>query len=261
MKKLSIIIPTLQKNFALLENLIKTFSKDKVVGEIIIIDNSLKGIDINNDKLRVVIPDENLFVNPSWNLGIKLAKYEYFGLINDDIIVQDDFCSVIMEHYKDGMGLIGIDSKFVIDDRSKADQIGHLKFPQNKYKVRKLKRRENNFGIAIFGEKSCYTPIPEEIKIWCGDDYLFDYNKDRGRNNYSIQGLTVYHIHNLSSSISKYDQVKLNDFALYKPKNASDYKFIEKIFSVKSRKQDGYAKKIICILGYKFSIKIKKLEN
>ena len=28
-------------------------------------------------------------------------------------------------------------------------------------------------GAAIFGRKSDFYEIPEDMKVWCGDDYLF----------------------------------------------------------------------------------------
>ena len=71
---LSIVIPTLQKNKEILYNLIDSLDTDKSVGEIIIIDNSLKGIEYISQKVKVITPEENLFVNPSWNLGVKEAR-------------------------------------------------------------------------------------------------------------------------------------------------------------------------------------------
>ena len=51
--KISIVIPTLQKRKDVLEKLVKTLSEDDSVGEIIVIDNSTKGIDFNYDRKYV----------------------------------------------------------------------------------------------------------------------------------------------------------------------------------------------------------------
>ena len=63
---LSIVIPTLQKDTKILKMLLDELNQDQTVGEIILIDNSLQGFEYNSDKLRIIVPNENLFVNPSW---------------------------------------------------------------------------------------------------------------------------------------------------------------------------------------------------
>ena len=75
-RKLSVIIPTLQKNLDFLNQLINSLINDEAVGEIIVIDNSTKGFEYQNEKVRVIVPKQNLFVNPSWNLGTREAKYD-----------------------------------------------------------------------------------------------------------------------------------------------------------------------------------------
>ena len=96
MSKLSVIIPTLQKNKEFLDNLIKTLSIDESVAEIIVIDNSCTGYSYESEKLRVIVPKENLYVNPSWNLGVKEAKEDIIALLNDDITIPDSFCQTIL---------------------------------------------------------------------------------------------------------------------------------------------------------------------
>ena len=91
-RNISVIIPTLQKSVETLNNLVKELVTDESVKEILIIDNSLKGYKFNSEKVRVIIPKENLFVNPSWNLGVKEAKYEYICIANDDIKIGNNFC-------------------------------------------------------------------------------------------------------------------------------------------------------------------------
>ena len=83
--KISIIIPTLQKDINILNQLVSEMDLDEYVGEIIIIDNSLKGYSYNSSKIRVITPEQNLYVNQAWNLGIENAKYNVFGILNDDI--------------------------------------------------------------------------------------------------------------------------------------------------------------------------------
>ena len=94
-KKVTVVIPTLQKNKIILSNLIRSLDSDEFVDEIILIDNSLQGFKGNSKKLKVIMPDKNLYVNPSWNLGVKLAKNEIIALLNDDFIIPQGFCGEV----------------------------------------------------------------------------------------------------------------------------------------------------------------------
>lgn len=57
-KKLSIIIPTLQKNVVILTKLIDELVENDLVGEVIIIDNSLKGYSSQSNKVKVFLPEK-----------------------------------------------------------------------------------------------------------------------------------------------------------------------------------------------------------
>src|SRR5574344_1088570 len=87
----SIVIPTMQKNVKVLNMLLDELISDKYVGEIIIIDNSLLGINYKSDKIKVITPKKNLYVNPAWNQGVENTKYEFVGILNDDLIFPKNF--------------------------------------------------------------------------------------------------------------------------------------------------------------------------
>ncbi len=110
----SIVIPTLQKDTKILKMLLDELSQDQTVGEIILIDNSLQGFEYNSDKLRIIIPNENLFVNPSWNLGVEKAKFDYVGILNDDILLPKNLVSDVYSFLQgENIGLVGIDKKSI----------------------------------------------------------------------------------------------------------------------------------------------------
>ena len=90
-RKVTVVIPTLQKNTIILNKLISTLEQDNAVDEILLIDNSCQGFLNTSKKLEVVKPECNLYVNPSWNLGVERAKNEIVALLNDDIIIPDNF--------------------------------------------------------------------------------------------------------------------------------------------------------------------------
>ena len=96
------VIPTLQKNKEILTKLIEALERDTAVTEILLIDNSLIGFKHSSNKLTVITPEENLFVNPSWNLGVAKAKTEIVALLNDDIILPENYCGDVASSMSSG---------------------------------------------------------------------------------------------------------------------------------------------------------------
>ena len=60
------------------------------------------------------------------------------------------------------------------------------------------------WGSAYFGLKRNYFVIPEEIKVFYGDHYLFRRNQQAGRVNYKITNISVKHLESLTSHSSKF---------------------------------------------------------
>ena len=211
MKKISVVIPTLQKNLELLNNLVKALDKDISVSEIIIIDNSLKGFDFESEKLKVITPKENLFVNPSWNLGVKEAKEEYVALLNDDITIPFNFCFDVVQNIDENTGIVGFHRDFI-------ENVSKIMPEPEKSKIilKKANGRCGFFGVSMFFNKANYKEIPNDIKIFWGDDWLFDHCKKNKKQNYFISNQKIYHYGSLSSSDKKLNSYSKQDSKLYR---------------------------------------------
>ena len=209
--QISVVIPTLQKNKELLINLLNTLEKDSCVKEIIVIDNSTKGLDFESPKTRIIIPQENLFVNPSWNLGVKEAKNEIVALLNDDIIIPEDFCARIAEKMTPDMGCVGYGTDNILESKE-------MTAPPQKteLKLEPTKARCLYWGIAIFFYKSSYYEIPDELKIYCGDDWIFTRNQCNKRQNYIVCGQDIYHYGSLSSNDKGLNPIGKRDTRLFR---------------------------------------------
>lgn len=74
---------------------IKDIVSNPLVGEFILIDNTDNGFDIDESipKLVHIKEYKNTFVNPAWNKGAQLSKFNKLMFINDDIIT--DFHGII----------------------------------------------------------------------------------------------------------------------------------------------------------------------
>lgn len=239
-KKLSIIIPTLQKSLEFLNQLLQTLANDTAVGEIIVIDNSTKGFEFNNEKVRVIIPETNLFVNPSWNLGVKEAKYDYLGILNDDICIPIDFCSKILEDITDDKGIIGTNGYSMINKSYKPEQITDIS-----YRLEETSFTTFNFGVMMFLHKNSFYEIPEDMKIFFGDDYLVFKNKKNKKKNYVIEDLKMYHYGSLSSK--SFSNAVAKDASIYRKYTLT---FLDRLFSYEKTR----TKSIFRILGINFSV-------
>ena len=243
-KKLTVVIPTLQKCKNILVKLIDHLDKDDSVTEIIIIDNSLSGFNHSSPKVIVITPNENIYVNPAWNLGVKKAKNEIVALLNDDIILPENFCRDVIACMNKDMGIIGVNQFFI----QELPQKYHL--PEaNTIILEKANYMDNYYGIAMFFYKSNYVPIPEEIKIVYGDSWIFTRCEKNKKSNYRINGATIYHYGSLSSGMKVFNPIAKQDSKIYKRLTVS---FWDRLFSYENI-WDCYK---IRILG--ITLKIKK---
>ena len=252
--------------------LIQQLVKDNAVDEILIIDNSLKGFSFNSEKIKVHTPEQNMFVNPSWNYGVEHAKNNYVGILNDDLLLSDNICSEILEFLKtsDEIGIVGIESSSVINDRLR-DFESYPKCSTNlKFNPIKDIRRDKNFcwGSAMFGKKENFYKIPEEMLIYCGDDYYMLMNAKNGKTNYAFTNTEIKHCHSLSSASPEFSKIRENDKNFYAQldpefKKHLQYKkitgWIQQIFSIQNSKDRTH--KTITILGFKINLKRKAIKN
>ena len=252
---LSIIIPTMQKDLEVLTKLLNQLQDSDSVGEIILIDNSCKGFSCNLSKVKVFVQKDNLFENPAWNLGIKLSSKDipYFGILNDDIIFPnilfkqvDDF----LAQANQDVGLVGIDcvantpksqfDTYPIDAQCCFEPINKL---------------YGFFGSAFFGKKENYYEIPNEMKVFYGDHFLFTRNQQNQKQNYVIKNIMVKHLESLTSHSSKIiKKLFKSDRKICIKYNGVEHQqlsFLQRLFSI-TYYHNHY---VFCLLGLKMKFK------
>lgn len=159
----SVIMPTMwrsQRTAPLLDVL----QNSEFVDEVIVIDNEVSSRpDIEfGDKVKLLDQEDNIYVNPAWNLGVKESKNKYLCIINDDISLDFDFgMPLITEFLQNTKSVIGVhplsyrmhpnDYTFNV---SKGHYIGH------------------GWGCCMFLRKERWVDIPHDIKIWFGDNWI-----------------------------------------------------------------------------------------
>jgi GT2 family glycosyltransferase len=163
--------------------------------EIILIDNgSTEDIDELVVKTHPDLPirhirlEENIGVNPAWNLGVKEAKNNIISILNNDILVSKYFFRLVTEAMQDetvGM-VVPVAS---ITDRNVINELTEYEPPTFK----DMSFRE---GYAMTMRKEIYDKIggiPETLKIYSGDCYLFDACVWLGYKCYYITNNKIFH--------------------------------------------------------------------
>jgi hypothetical protein len=194
----SIVIPTLWKS-PRIHNLLSNLIECNNVGEIILIDNSSEFFNYYEalDKVKLIQPKENLYVNPSWNLGVKLAQYDYIGLCNDDL----EFDSSIFD-------FITLNPEIVLDKIvGMHSENYHINF-LNGINLRPTNNRNWGWGCLILFEKKNWIPIPENIRVWYGDDFIFNNNPVQC---YNLEGFPIQTEMSTTSDQEVFNEIKKQD--------------------------------------------------
>jgi glycosyltransferase involved in cell wall biosynthesis len=157
----SVVIPTIWSSSTLARNVIGMADLDEIK-EIIVIDNHhKKRANIVHDKIHTLVQERNIYVNPAWNLGAKVASGHILCFMNDDITVRPDLFSYVTRlfeaDYQREIGLMGLDWDKQVNSMG--------------YKT-VLAREDFFFGSLMFIRAEDFKPIPRPLKIWHGDDYL-----------------------------------------------------------------------------------------
>ena len=168
MDKYSVIIPTLWKSDRT-KKLLSDLNECEYVDEIIVIDNEYDGYqDTKVEKIRFVSFGGNIYVNPAWNKGIGLARNNHIALINDDINFDPNIFGIIDKNVLDTFGIIGMGE-------------GNYKTPIDEERGPYLDTwqpgvNDWGWGCFIMLNKKDWIDIPDNIKIWYGDNFIKDVN-------------------------------------------------------------------------------------
>ncbi len=167
MEKFSVVIPTLWKSNRI-GKLLFDLIKCEFVDEIVLIDNGGKFFEYFEalDKVKLVQVEENIYVNPAWNLGIKIASNDSIALVNDDINFNPNIFGIITKDVLSEYGIIG-QSEF----NYKGNNTDEPVLEKWTGKV-----RDWGWGCLIMFDRKNWIEIPDDIKIWYGDDYIFKCN-------------------------------------------------------------------------------------
>ncbi|HSO69495.1 MAG TPA: glycosyltransferase family 2 protein [Arachnia sp.] len=161
-ERFSVVIPTLQRSRELW-TLVEQCAAHPLVGEVLVINNAPEPLSWESPKVRVLQQSRNIFVNPAWNLGAREARYPFLAFVNDDVRFGDEVFDECARVLRRGLfAMVGPD---------------HPCFEPTEYSKPISHRVAPEFNL-VFGTFMClrredYVPIPDKLRIWGGDDFLF----------------------------------------------------------------------------------------
>jgi len=178
MSTISVIIPTMWKCDRLKTTLAELSNREEV-SEIILIDNTDRTEVVNIPKVRHILEGHNTYVNPAWNKGVELSKNNVLLILNDDTWFDWDVYLNISANITPSFGMVGITRNSYTNK-------------ENKPMFVRVQKRPPAFACSFFIHKSNWTTIDSGLKIWGGDDQLFEANIKNNKPNYYIDGIIAY---------------------------------------------------------------------
>jgi len=181
---ISVIIPTMWKPVHIM-HMLPILESHELIGEILIIDNdtSKTNPDIHKySKVRHLPQQENIYVNPAWNLGVKLSKYDKLCFLNDDVIFNTNCLEYLYDKINPDNGLLGFSEMSYcgfspeVFDTVQSTGLGNKVFLEkcNIYANSEMSGMPHTYyGCCMFLHKSRFFPIPSEFKIYYGDLFVY----------------------------------------------------------------------------------------
>lgn len=191
----SVVVPTIWRANKYFSKSLYYLERDSRVSEVIVINNAPEKTPtwINQfKKVKLLDQKENLYFNASVNLGVSLCNSDICCVINDDAYIDRNVFQFICSNINPNMGTIFINPRNI---KGEGVPNGHL-FDGSKFIKPEGLSAYNEFfkhgpGMFFVFNKHDFLPIPSELIHHCGDRFIFEANKLRGKQNYYLEGFCL----------------------------------------------------------------------
>ena len=189
MNHFSLIFPTMHRDQSF-PAFLADLTRFHLISEVILIDNDPSKRPnlpvFQHPKVVLLEQSENIGVNCAWNIGVSLSKNDHIAIWNDDIRMDLRVFYKVADLLDDPTtGMIGLepgDHNSITFQKPLTTAI---------IDIDPLPDTQHRWGIgqAFFINKKNWEPIPENIKIFNGDDCILDGHKLAGRINYTFSNV------------------------------------------------------------------------
>lgn len=215
-------MPTLWKG-EYYKQMLPILNEHKLVHEIVIIDNDPSSSDqeiLKLSKVRHLPQEENIYVNPAWNLAVEESTQDVICLYSDDVLFDIKCLEMVYEKCKPENGMVGFGLETISEKTDNLELLANQLASWETMQVSPCTFMHYRFGICLFMHKNAYYKIPEEYKIYYGDTYLFDQNVLNGKQNFKIDGCAV--ATKMKSTSKLFDEVVESDKKKFESNNPAD---------------------------------------
>jgi FkbM family methyltransferase len=185
-KKYSVVVPTMWKVENQFVSFLAQLCDCDSVGEVLLINNapeSTPETGLDHPKIKQFTFGKNIYVNPAWNIGVENSRYDRVCIVNDDVSFDLKLFDVLKDRLMDDdAGVFGL-----CPGEPDFDQIpvtdGNIDI------VPWAGQHTYGFGCLMFVNKQRWTPIPDGLDIYYGDNFIFDLYLYQGKTNYLIANM------------------------------------------------------------------------
>lgn len=124
--------------------------------------------------------EKDFLVNDAWNFGVELSKSTIvqaplWCLINDDVMVSKEIIDMVGKHFntKPKLTLVTIETHNGVTIEKYEEVCRDLR----KARFEAAKTRQ---GWIMIGRKHQWIPIPEDLKLFYGDDWIYKRSREIG---------------------------------------------------------------------------------
>lgn len=157
------------------------------------------------DNFKVIVNEKNVYVNPAWNQIIDFflqSDCEILCLMNSDLTLQNNWHEVLRYWYyfKDKCSFVPT----LVTDCVKVERLKHV----DAFGGIPTKLDNGIAGVFITLNKlqcEIVYPIPSGIKVWFGDNWIYNLLRGVGHNVYAVDNLIAFH--GLSQTIDRVEGV------------------------------------------------------
>lgn len=178
----TVVIPTMWK-CPFFVQFLKDLLEFSAVDQVIVINNNIaetpRDLPLSHPDFKVISFGENIGVNPAWNLGVAESKNSKICIVNDDVVFDQKMFKLVDTVLSQHSGVVGIcPGEKDFDQPPFESGVGKV--------IPWTGQHTYGFGCLMFVHKDWYVPIPPGLKIYYGDNWIFDTCLAQKRTNYLI---------------------------------------------------------------------------
>jgi len=192
-EKYSVVVPTMWRVADQFVGFVQALCNHPSVGEVVIInnDNTRTPVLPNNDKIKLHDFGRNIYVNPAWNYGVEVSEFDRICIVNDDVVFDTAVFEKLQSLLTPTAGVFGLCPGVTnIDNNPAFDQppitTGSIDI------VPWTGQHTYGFGCLMFVHKQSWTPIPQGLDIYFGDNFIFDKMLADNKKNYIVTNMNFY---------------------------------------------------------------------